>query len=143
MVGKINYNVINKTVSIETDHEIIYYRYANFGERFVARILDILILLIPNFILPFISSWLYFSLQQCSNKQATIGQSAMGIMLISDNGMKVSFGQTTGRFFANLLNAFFLGLSYFMVLFTDKKQCIHDMISGCLVVKEISRSPKL
>lgn len=55
---------------------------------------------------------------------------------------EVNFGRATGRFFANFLNALTLFLGFFMMFFNDKNQCLHDYITGCVVVKrtEISRT---
>ncbi|WP_081498635.1 RDD family protein [Myroides injenensis] len=124
----------------ETTNEIITYRYANFGERFLAFILDFLILLIPSIIFAgIIANWLYFALTQSGKKQQSVGQSALSIQLLSIDGDKVTFGQATGRYFARFLSALIFMIGYLMFFFTDRKQCLHDMIANTLVVREISR----
>lgn len=96
----------------------ITYEFAGFGERFVARLIDILIVIIPSALIPIIAPWLYFSLQHSGRNQATVGQKAMGIKVIDIYGNKVGFGQATGRFFGNILNVltFLLGFSCISLL---------------------------
>ena len=141
MVGNLTFNS-DKTVSVETDMEIILYDFASFGERFLARLIDVLIVTLPGFCFPIIVPWLYWSLQQSSESQSTIGQKALRIKTLSVDGTKISFGQATGRYFGNFLNLFTLLIGFFMFFFNDRNQCLHDLISDCIVVKEIKRTPK-
>src|SRR5687767_2845066 len=93
-----------KIVTLETGTQIITYQLASFWPRVAARLLDFLIILLPSFLFPLIVGWLYWSIQESSASQATIGKKALGIKVLSVNGSKVSFGQATGRFFGNILN---------------------------------------
>ena len=122
--------------------------YAGFWRRFVAWIVDALVLLIPNVILalvnlvvPFLGSvlgiilgWLYFAIMESSNSQATIGKMTMGIIVTDARGNKISFGQATGRYFAKILSSLILLIGYLMAGWTAKKQALHDMIADTLVV---------
>jgi len=130
---------LDNTVSVNNGTEIITYQFANFGERLVARLIDVLIILLPSLIIPIIPSFLYWTLQQSGQHQATVGQRAMSIKVLSLDGGFVTFGQATGRFFANLLNIFTFLVGYFMFFFSSKKQCLHDYMSGCIIVKELHR----
>ncbi len=129
----------NNTIQLHTGNEIINYRFANFGERFIARLLDVLIIIIPTMCLPLIGNWLYFALQQSGDNQQTIGQKALNIKILSEDGEKVTFGQATGRFFANILNLLTLYFGYLMFFFTKRNQCLHDVLSSTIVVKELNR----
>lgn len=124
-----------QTVTVINSHEEVTYALASFGERFVARIIDTLIIFIPNAIIPILVAWLYWALQQSGNSQATVGQKVMKLKVIDKNGEKINFGQASGRFFANILNLFTFFLGYFMLFFNDKNQCLHDFLSGCIVVR--------
>lgn len=128
----------NGTVTIDNGESTIIYQYADFGKRFIARIIDVVIVFIPSSVLPFIAPWLYFSLMQSNGDCATVGQKAMNIRVISADGLPVSFGQATGRHFANYLSVFTFFIGYFMYFFSDRKQCLHDLLSGTYVVKQIS-----
>ncbi|MGB0424434.1 MAG: RDD family protein [Flavobacteriales bacterium] len=125
-----------KLITVNTDFEEITYELAGFWERFAARILDALIIIIPSFIVPILPGWLYWSLQQSSKAHATVGQSVMGIMVIGADGQEVDFGRATGRYFANLLNALTFPIGHILFFGTEKRQCLHDLVSGCAVVRK-------
>lgn len=109
--------------------------YASFGERVVARIIDGMILILPSMFVPFIFPWLYFAFQEGSKSGATIGKRAMGIRVLSGEGQPIGFGVATGRFLGNLLNIFTFFIGYLVMLFNARNQCLHDMITGTVVVK--------
>jgi uncharacterized RDD family membrane protein YckC len=109
--------------------------YASFGERLVARLIDAMILLIPSMFVPFILPWLYFAIQEGSERGATVGKRAMNIRVVSEDGKSIGFGTATGRFFGNLLNLFTLCIGYLLMLFNARNQCLHDMITSTVVIK--------
>lgn len=83
-------------------------------------------------------TWLYHALMECSEWQATIGKKALGLVVTDMAGHRVSFGRATGRHFAKIvtnLASFGIGLGYLMAAFTEKKQALHDMLAGCLVLR--------
>lgn len=80
-------------------------------------------------------SWLYYALMESSAKQATLGKMAMGIMVTDLEGRRIGFGKATGRYFAKILSALILLIGFLMVAFTARKQGLHDILAGTLVVK--------
>jgi uncharacterized RDD family membrane protein YckC len=80
-------------------------------------------------------SWLYYALMESSAKQATLGKLAMGIMVTDLDGRRVGFGKATGRYFAKILSALILGIGFLMAAFTERKQGLHDILAGTLVVR--------
>jgi uncharacterized RDD family membrane protein YckC len=82
-----------------------------------------------------IASWLYYALMQSSSKQATLGQMALGIRVTDLQGRRISFGRATGRHFATILTGLTLGIGYLIMLLTEKKQTLHDLIASTLVVR--------
>jgi uncharacterized RDD family membrane protein YckC len=82
-----------------------------------------------------VAQWLYFALMESSSKQATLGKMAIGIRVTDLNGNRIGFGKATGRYFAKILSALILGIGFLMAAFTEKKQALHDMLAGTLVVK--------
>jgi uncharacterized RDD family membrane protein YckC len=131
--------------------------YAGFWRRVAAWILDILVLGIVTVPLNLafgdgagsdsmayspeaqsISTalgWLYFALMESSTKQATLGKMALGIMVTDLEGRRIGFGKATGRYFAKILSALILLIGFLMVAFTARKQGLHDILAGTLVVK--------
>jgi len=90
--------------------------------------------IISNFV-PLLIFWLYFSLMESSDGQATIGKRILGIKVTGTGGNKISFLRATGRTFAKFLSVITLGIGFLMIAFTKKKQGLHDMISETIVVK--------
>jgi len=80
-------------------------------------------------------SWLYSALLHSSKWQATIGKKLLGLKVVDENGNRISFGRATGRHFAEFLSAFILFVGYLMVIWSKKKQGLHDIIAGTCVVK--------
>ncbi len=81
-----------------------------------------------------IAQWLYFALMESSSRQATLGKMALGIIVTDLNGGKISFGKATGRYFGKIISGMIFCIGYLMAAFTDKKQALHDMMAGTLVV---------
>ena len=81
-------------------------------------------------------TWLYHALMESSEWQATVGKRLLGLVVTDMAGRRVSFGRATGRHFAkiitNMVPAF---IGYIMAGFTERKQALHDMIAGCLVLR--------
>lgn len=79
--------------------------------------------------------WLYFALLESSPKRATVGKMALGIQVCDLAGGRLSFGRATGRHFASYVSNVTLLIGYLMVLWTAKRQALHDLIAGTLVVR--------
>ena len=79
--------------------------------------------------------WIYFAYMESSPKQATFGKQLMKIKVTDLKGKRVTFARASARFFGKLLSGLILGIGYLMIAFTEKKQGLHDIIAGCLVVK--------
>jgi len=80
-------------------------------------------------------SWLYYTLLESSNWQATIGKKALGLKVTDLQGQQIGFGRANARYWSKILSALILMIGFLMVAFTEKKQGLHDMIASTLVVK--------
>lgn len=120
--------------------------YASFGERLGAAFIDGLVLLVPNYffrfafgpggiILSMALSWIYFAWQE-SNSGATLGKKAVGLQVKDANGENISFGQASARHFSKYLSMLTIFIGYFMMLWDNKSQTLHDKIANTLIVKE-------
>ena len=65
---------------------------------------------------------LYFSLQESSRYQATLGKRALGIKVVNREGNRLSLWQAITRSLAKLISGFIFGLGYLMAAFTRHKQ---------------------
>ena len=136
--------------------------YAGFWLRFVAYIIDYIIVGIVSFILylpslflltditytelmttslynllvGIVVPWLYYAIMEASSKQATLGKMVIGSIVTDEAGNRISFGRATGRYFGKILSAIIILIGYIMIAFTAKKQGLHDIIAGTLVVKK-------
>jgi uncharacterized RDD family membrane protein YckC len=80
--------------------------------------------------------WLYFAYLESGEKQATWGKQALGLYVTDGAAERISFGRASGRFFAKIISGLIpLGIGYIMAGFTERKQALHDMIAGCLVLR--------
>lgn len=87
------------------------------------------------YLVSFGGQWLYEAFMTSSAKQATLGKMAVGLQVTDLDGNRISFGRATGRFFAKLLSGIILLIGYLMQPFTQKKQALHDILAGTLVLK--------
>jgi len=134
-------------------------KYAGFWIRLAAYSIDIVILLIPVFLVSFLYRattpadtppvvvefvvaflqafiwWIYVAVLHSSIWQATLGKKLLGLKVIDYAGNRISFGRATGRYFAGWLSAILLGIGYIMIAFTKRKQALHDKLASTLVVK--------
>lgn len=134
--------------------------YAGFWKRFVAAFIDAIITMIGGvaigfvfgismaaggthdpavllgmgYILGLILGWIYFAGMESSHTQGTLGKMALGIKVTDLKGSRIDFGKATGRYFGKIISALILLIGFIMVAFTQKKQGLHDIMAGCLVV---------
>ena len=79
--------------------------------------------------------WLYFALMESSKQQATLGKMALGLKVTDMEGKKISFTRATGRYFGKIISNMIFMIGYILAGLTEKKQALHDMIAGCLVIR--------
>jgi uncharacterized RDD family membrane protein YckC len=89
------------------------------------------------FLIILVLEWLYYALLESSAWQATLGKKALGLEVTDLAGARITFGRATGRYFARYISFFTIGIGYIMAGFTQKKQALHDMIAGTLVIRKL------
>lgn len=127
-------------------------RYAGFGGRLVALIIDSIILGIVSNVLGLLIgsrpnefsaggpgiglllSVVYYGYFLSSTGQ-TLGGRAMGIKVVDANGNTLSVGSAILRDLASIISGIIFGIGYLMMLWDGKKQTLHDKIAGSYVVK--------
>ena len=80
--------------------------------------------------------WLYYALMESSKKQATLGKLLLGMQVTDVDGNALSFGRATGRHFGKILSSILLFIGFIMIAFTQKKQGLHDLMAGALVINK-------
>lgn len=76
----------------------------------------------------------YYVGLETSAKQATWGKQIVGIKVTDLNGRRITFGRALGRYFAKILSGCTI-IGWFMPLFTEKKQALHDIVAGTFVIE--------
>jgi uncharacterized RDD family membrane protein YckC len=133
-------------------------KYARFSQRLVAALVDALVFAVPLVVLSLITesssdkagsipgvsrisiavvvpaAWLYSALMESSARQATLGKGVLGIIVTDLDGKRISFGKATARYLGKLVSAVLLFIGFIVAAFTTRKQALHDMIVGTLVV---------
>jgi uncharacterized RDD family membrane protein YckC len=120
-------------------------RYAGFWKRFAAYFIDFGLVAIALGALAIgaghlagfagiVLAWLYFAFMESSPRQATFGKMAMGIVVTDENGGRIRFGRATGRYFGKYLSSLFLAAGFILAAFTARKQALHDMLAGTVVL---------
>lgn len=79
-------------------------------------------------------AWLYFAVCESSGWQATVGKLALGIRVTDMDGQRISFLRALGRYPAKILSSMILFVGFMMAGWTERKQALHDMICGTLVL---------
>ena len=130
--------------------------YAGFWQRFVAVLIDssvisfagAIIIAIIFFVshsgasqsfIPLVVGCiglLYQALLESSSWQGTIGKKLIGLVVTDINGNRISFLRALGRNLAKFVSYIILLIGFIMAAFTKKKQALHDMMAGTLVVKK-------
>ena len=141
--------------------EITEVAYAGFWKRFAASLIDGLIMTLAGIFvggafgllyglatqttagagffgngIGIVMQWLYYALLESSPNQATVGKMALGIKVTDLDGNRITFTRATGRHFGKIVSSLTLLIGYLMVAFTPRKQALHDIMAGCLVVNQ-------
>ena len=98
------------------------------------------IVIIGFFFLALVASvlvtWLYHALMESSEWQATVGKRMFGLVVTDTAGQRVSFARASGRHFGKIItNMLPVFIGYLMAAFTERRQALHDMIAGCVILR--------
>lgn len=131
--------------------------YAGFWLRFVAYLVDAIVLFLVSLIVMLIEhltvgidpeafgvsnmlgiviSWLYFAVSESSEYRGTIGKRVMELQVTNLQGEQISFLNATGRYFAKIPSAIILLIGFIMAGLTERKQALHDMMASTLVIRD-------
>lgn len=77
---------------------------------------------------------IYFPIFESSQYQGTPGKIALGLKVVDENFVKISVGKAVIRYLGRIVCGLTLSIGYLLILFTDKKQGLHDKIAGTFVI---------
>jgi uncharacterized RDD family membrane protein YckC len=128
-------------------------RYAGFWIRFLAKVIDGVVLSAVTFIL----SLGFFSIGSAAGATlvnfggfifglvytvfflgaygATPGKMALGLRVVRSDGSKITYGRGFGRYWAELVSSVILLIGYIIAAFDGEKRALHDRICDTRVIK--------
>lgn len=120
-------------------------QYGGFFRRFLALVIDALIVAIPcaiaGHVIPFVGALavvvLYHPVFESSAVQTTPGKFLMGMKVVNETQGRLSFSRALVRHLMAYVSAFLFCFGYFMQVFTVKRQTLHDMVAGALVIRYV------
>jgi len=77
----------------------------------------------------------YYALLESSRWQATVGKRACRLRVADESGRRIGLGRAIGRYLGKFVSAFILGIGFLMVGWTRRKQGLHDIMAGTLVMR--------
>jgi len=83
------------------------------------------------------ANWLYLASFESSAWQATPGKKILHLMVTDLAGQRLSFVRASARYLGKIVSALTLGIGFLFAGFTRRKQALHDILAGCLVVRKI------
>jgi uncharacterized RDD family membrane protein YckC len=92
--------------------------------------------LFGGFVVALTALWLYFAGSESSAAQTTLSGRLLGTRVTGLAGERLTFSRATTRHFAmyfSALTPFYVG--YLMVLWTKRRQTLHDYVTSTIVVK--------
>lgn len=84
----------------------------------------------------FVLAWLYYAGLESSAWQGSVGKRLMRLLVTDVYGRRITFGRATGRYFGKIVSGLALFVGYLMAAFTERKQALHDLMAGTLVVRQ-------
>lgn len=80
--------------------------------------------------------WAYYVLLESSPARGTLGKIALGLYVADSHGDPITFVRAVVRNALKTLSSLLLGIGYVMAAFTPRKQGLHDLLSGTLVLRK-------
>jgi uncharacterized RDD family membrane protein YckC len=78
---------------------------------------------------------IYYVAMEASPVQATLGKRALELAVTDVQGSRISVLRALGRNIGKFLSQVILLLGFVMAGFTPRKQALHDLLAGCLVIR--------
>ena len=88
-----------------------------------------------GFVLLFVIMWAYYVFFETSSWQATPGKRVLRLYVTDLAGGKITFRRSSIRYFGRKISEITFLVGYIIAGFTEKKQALHDILAGCLVLR--------
>ena len=132
--------------------------YAGFWRRLLAYLIDLVVLsgieftlgAVVLFIAPgdlqslrnvgpvsALIAWAYFVILESSPARGTLGKMALNLYVGDLRGDPITFRRAALRNFLKSISWLLLGLGFVAAAFTPRKQAVHDLLGGTLVLRKV------
>ena len=81
--------------------------------------------------------WAYFVIMESSPARATLGKLALNLYVGDLRGDPISFKRAVGRNALKSISWLLLGSGFVLAAFSPRKQGLHDMLAGTLVLRRV------
>jgi len=81
--------------------------------------------------------WAYFVVMESSPAQGTLGKISLSLRVTDTHGDPITFRRATFRHLFKILSTLFVFVGWLMAAFTPRKQALHDLLAGTLVLREV------
>jgi len=82
--------------------------------------------------------WAYYGLMESSPARGTLGKLALGLYVGDVHGDQITYRRAVVRNMLKALSALVFGVGYLMAGITPRKQALHDLLAGTLVLRRVS-----
>jgi len=124
---------------------VLSFDYASIMRRFGALVIDGIIVSIIALVLNIIGvyslgldiliSLLYTPFFEASELQATPGKAVLDMRVVGMNGERITLKKAFIRYLMRIVSGLLLCFGFLMMLFTEKKQTLHDLVAETLVIR--------
>ena len=91
------------------------------------------------FVLLVAGAWLYSAWRISGPRQATLGLRWLGLKVTREDGQRLTFAHASARHWAKALSYLLCFLGCVMMLFTKRRQALHDKVCKTLVLRHRDR----
>jgi uncharacterized RDD family membrane protein YckC len=132
--------------AVEYGHPATWLARRWLADPLAAQAIDTLQAALNALLLPPVAGFALASLAyhlafECSRRQATVGQRALGLRVVDASGARLRIGRATLRFGAGALSWITLNLGHAMAALPPRHLALHDRVSGTRVVSRAAPGP--
>lgn len=119
--------------------------YAGFWRRFGAIMIDGILIAVVGLLFKIIGLYsvgldillalLYTPFFEASELQATPGKALLDMRVVNMSGGRITFKKAFIRYLVRIVSGLLICFGFLMMLFTEKKQTLHDLAAETLVVR--------
>ena len=84
-----------------------------------------------------VMGWAYFAILESSPARGTVGKIALSLFVGDTHGDPITFVRASVRYWLKALSSAVLMIGWLMPAFTPRKQALHDMLAGTLVLRRV------